>query len=169
VKTVRLSLKSAKALLHMIERGPPNMFDRATMELRAALTPRKPKPLRTERLKARVSKRAAKGYETDEIRRQVLERAGGKCESCLGFWQATMFGLELDHFFGRGKAKQSAESCWALCRKCHHYKAENRPSAARWLEDFLQHCLRYGYATEAERARARLEGICAVRKAEAGR
>jgi hypothetical protein len=80
-----------------------------------------------------------------------------------------MFGLELDHFFGRGKAKQSAENCWALCRKCHHYKTENRPSAARWLEDFLQHCLRYGYAAEAERARARLEGICAVRKAEAGR
>jgi hypothetical protein len=56
-----------------------------------------------------------------------------------------------------------------LAPECDRAKTLNLPCASEWLERFIDHCERHGYASEASRARARLEGICAVRKAEAGR
>lgn len=167
MSTVRISKKSARALsdffanTHVRDR----LLDPAIIELRAALTPRKPKPLAVASREARVSRRAAKGYETDEIRRQVLERAGGACEvpGCYIIF-STLNPGELDHFHGRGKAKQSVENCWQICRGDHRNKTNNRPSAAWWLERFIAHAERHGYRAEAERARARLEGIVTVRE-----
>jgi hypothetical protein len=78
-----------------------------------------------------------------ELRRQLWERARGKCE-CGGefFDGCELAGAEVDHFFGRAKAEESAENCWLLSPECHRQKTDNKPEAGYWLRRFMAHCNR---------------------------
>jgi len=101
--------------------------------------------------------RAVRAQETGEIYRAVRARAAGHCEFCtidLGRRDRTP---ELDHFWGRVKVAQSAESTWMLCRACHHEKTENRPTRVDWIRRFHLHVLRHGYAAEAIEAYRKLQ------------
>ena len=85
----------------------------------------------------------------------VMVRAGGRCECCWRFED-----LQLDHFFGRAKAAESVENCWALCARCHQRKTDNHPRADLWLSAFIAHCIRNNYAEAqalAETKRATLD------------
>lgn len=147
---------------------------RALDYAQAALAPRKRTPAQCRTQAVKREKKATKREQRADVRAQVMARAGGQCEGrhmtangrCL--WHCAGAPLELDHFFGRGRV-ESAETCWALCSSCHHVKTRNYPSSAYWLERFIAHAERHGYHTEAERARARLEGIVAVRAASAAK
>ena len=82
---------------------------------------------------------------TAGIRERVMERADGCCEACgMG-----AFNLALDHFLGgsgRRLVVESVEMCWALCRSCDRSKTDNSPSAKHWIQLFIEHCRRHGYA-----------------------
>lgn len=87
-----------------------------------------------------------------QIAEAVLSRADGKCEGCaslLGPYRRTP---EIDHFFGRARAKDSEDSLWLLCRQCHRSKTDNYPHAAFWLRLFLVHCEKHGYRNSYDRA-----------------
>jgi 5-methylcytosine-specific restriction endonuclease McrA len=152
----------------VMARHPPDYVahQRAALEnIRRALArlDRIPKTHRRKRLalethvpgsgwvKARVSRKPSKEEKRDEtaaIRRACLQRADGLCECGCGHplqepsesdhWEAET--PELDHFFGRGKVKQSVETCWILRADCHQEKTNNRPDAATWLRKFIAHC-----------------------------
>ena len=92
----------------------------------------------------------------------IVRRADGLCEACR-----VRPAARIDHFFSRGRA-ESLETCWHLCVECDIDKTYNRPAASHWLLSFVCHAESHGYTAAAERARARLEGIVAVREREAG-
>jgi hypothetical protein len=92
------------------------------------------------------------------IRRACAARAEGSCEAC-GVW----VGLQAeeghaDHFSGRGAGRPEAavSNVWILCPPCDVAKTESKPNAAHWLQKFIKHAEKHGYAAEAERAGARL-------------
>lgn len=148
MKTVRISLKAAKALCDEL---PP---DFAREELEAAIRRcERATKTRTALRKPKESKRKAKQTETSSIRAAVMTRAGGRCESCQAFSQQP---LTMDHFFGRAKVPQAASNCWALCWYCHRAKTDNHLGAVRWLDSFITHAARYGYSAEVTRAQAKL-------------
>lgn len=91
---------------------------------------------------------------TKKLRTAVFRRASEACEGCGR--HITEETGHLDHFFGRAKAEESLENCWALCLACDDAKTVNRPSAAHWLERFITHADRYAYEAAAERAHAKL-------------
>lgn len=97
---------------------------------------------------------------------KLQRRARGWCECGCGHPFSSGFACAtLDHFFGRARAEESEATCWLLRWECHHAKTNNDPSARVWHERWIRHCERHGYVDEAARARARLEGIIAVREA----
>lgn len=104
-----------------------------------------------------------------ELRSKVYakceHRAAGDCESCeMPF---TDFDPpEMDHFFGKRHAPENERTCWMLHRSCHRQKTANEPVAAWWLAKFAEHCDVYGYHSEAERARARLDALALSAKSE---
>jgi hypothetical protein len=160
---VSLSVKHARALWGLL----PNVADvspderMAMAALEAAL---KPRPVSSQRKKTAAKRRTRKA-ETSAIYEEVAKRAGGKCEACRGGFSAFAYSVnrpELDHFYGRGRSADVA-SCWMLCATCHHHKTNNRPDAGYWLRTFFSHCIAHGYSAEAEKARARLEGIVQLR------
>lgn len=85
------------------------------------------------------------------VYRTVMERAAGRCEA-----DGVAGPLHLDHFFGRAKAPETVENCWALCHACDGAKTLNHPDAATWLRRFIDHAVVYGYEAAAVRARNRL-------------
>lgn len=128
----------------------------------------KRKAIRPCSLKAQKSKRD----ETAEIRAAVFARAKGLCECGCGAplgLDSAPFPPSLDHFFGRGHVKQAVENCWALAFGCDRGKTANYPSARFWLEKFALHCDCHGYLAEAAKARARIDGMVAVRDSERSR
>lgn len=149
--SVKLSLRAAQALLSYrpleltTSREWGELSDAIARAERASKT-------RARLAKPKREKKATKREETVLVRVLVMARADGRCESC----GASAVPLELDHQHGRGKAPQSRFNCRALCLHCHREKTLSRPSAAHWLEDFIQHAERHGYTAEAKRARARL-------------
>lgn len=157
--SVRISAKSARYLLQMLQAGPSTPFlisdmERVADELRRALEPR-PKSSQAKRTE---KKRRAKSASTKEIRAAVMERAGDKCEACrVGF--CGMDHAELDHFWGKGKTPQTIENCWAIHHTCHRDKTNNHPSAVWWLNQFVAYSIRYGYAAEEAKAKARLDAL----------
>jgi hypothetical protein len=149
---VTLSLKHARALLSVWtdEFGDfePNQ-QAAFVALQSALAPR-PKSSAVKRTEAR---KKSKREETAAIREAVFARAGGRCE--MHDQTGLRCGLpaeEMDHFFGRGRAKQTVQNCWALCCGDHRNKTLNRPGGAYWFERFAEHARRHGYLAEAARA-----------------
>lgn len=95
--------------------------------------------------------------QTRNLRGEVFERSGFACE--CGCHRYLYDEGQLDHFWGRAKAKQSAENCWALSARCHSDKTNNFPSAADWVCRFINHCLRHDFHDEADKALARLRVI----------
>jgi len=102
--------------------------------------------------RSRKPSKEEKRDETSVIRAACYERAAGVCECGCGRpahhdaaalridWNAQ---AELDHFFGRGKVKQSVETCWILRADCHREKTNNRPDALVWLQKFIGHCQKH--------------------------
>ena len=171
---VSLSRRDAEAIASLVETRHPgwlaNQQD-AIDRLRAALLPKPKKVAATKARKAaKGAKRAAHNAETAEIRAEVVSRATGiagpMCEACACEFVGAR-GVEMDHFWGRGKTQQSAANCWLLCRSCHRNKTMNRPSASHWLHIFAQHCWRRGFEDEADKARARLASLSDVAEAAA--
>lgn len=171
---VSLSRRSAVEIrdyLHGRASIPAKSF--AIAELEHALTPRKPRPLAVASRKVKAEKKASKREQRADVRALVMARAeanGNLCECGCGRVMDGEFILRptLDHYFGRARA-ESVETCWAIAEGCHYLKSNNVPSASAWIERFITHAEKHGYTAEAERARARLEGICAIRRAEAER
>jgi hypothetical protein len=159
--TIRLTREHAE-LLWRIYYGGTHHNTYLTAELRRALAP---KPTSSARKKTAAKKRTRR-QQTSAIYEEVAKRAGGKCEACRGGFSAFAYSVnrpELDHFYGRGRSADVA-SCWMLCATCHHHKTNNRPDAGYWLRTFFSHCIAHGYSAEAEKARARLEGIVSLRE-----
>lgn len=155
--SVRISLKTARALLHDFDSMP---FLSAGMSahveaLRAAMAPRKPKAFSSgPSLKAqKAGRKKTKREGRAEVRLAVMERANGSCEYCRA--DSLLSDLELDHMFGQARS-ESLETCWALCRYCHREKTNNRPDAEFWLREFITHCGTFGYSAAAERAKRRI-------------
>jgi hypothetical protein len=92
-----------------------------------------------------------------QVRADVFERAAGKCEA--GSCDRTP--EELDHFFGRAKADETVENCWAICREHHREKTDNFPSRAYWLARFGLHSKRCGHMGALERVLQSLEFVTA--------
>lgn len=89
----------------------------------------------------------------------LIARARGVCEcGCKRQLRAR----EVDHFFGRAKAEESAETCWVLTPECHYAKTNNVPNADHWLLKFIAHCGRLDYAAAAARAQLRREWLAAM-------
>lgn len=156
MRAIKLSEKAARAIHDHLNTLPWGdlKIDRANEELRRALQPR-PK---SSQVKKREARNRAKATQTRGIYGEVEKRADGKCE--CGCTRSLAFGgSELDHFFGRAKAKQSVANCWLLAKQCALDKTRNTPSAAYWFGRFISHATRYGYHDEAERARDRLSAV----------
>lgn len=113
-----------------------------------------------------AQERAEKNAETKGIRWAVFRRSKGRCEADCGAiitWRK----MVMDHFFGKGKVRQTTGNCWALCRECDRLKTANEPSAEHWLERFIAHCQRNGLRAEEDKARARLGAAVLIARAEA--
>lgn len=157
---VSLSAKHARALLLLAESS--GTFNTEITNARDALAAAlKPRPASSAKKKTAAKKRARQ-EQTSQIHEVVMARACGRCECGCGNEEVEFDRLEMDHFFGRGRA-ESVESCWALLAGCHTRKTQNWPDSARWLKAFIAHAERHGYTAEADRARARLHGIVAMR------
>lgn len=85
------------------------------------------------------------------VRAAVFARAANRCECGCGRHISEETG-HLDHFFGRAKAQESVESCWALSVECDARKTGNAPNATYWLVSFALHALKHGFIAEANRA-----------------
>lgn len=155
---VSLSVKHARAIADAVGTlplgGMSNELARAIDALAAALKPR-PKSSQAKRTESR---RRAKLDEARRIREAVFARAGGRCEMrYVDGDRCALRPTEMDHFFGRGKTRQTVENCWALCGADHRAKTLNTPSAEFWLRSFKTHAEMHGYATEASRAEREAE------------
>ncbi len=91
------------------------------------------------------------------IRAAVFERADGACE--CGCNRPLLESGHLDHFWGRAKAKESIESCWALCLVCDDNKTNNRPTAIAWCDRFYLHAIKHGYHQQAQLAATRVSWL----------
>lgn len=162
-----LGKKTCKAILSVLEGAyEPTQF--LINEVRTAL---KTKPfVKLSRSRAKT-KKAETRSEWEQIRAKVLARAATCCEAC-GLCSA-LTPLECDHMFGGANRRtlQSVFTVWALCRNCHRSKTDNKPTAASWLGQFIEHCthLAYGvsefediprgYLAAIDIARAKLESL----------
>jgi hypothetical protein len=159
-----LSRRTLKGLLEYLN-GQPDDADvlHWTAELEAALKPRYSK-----RKPPRAKRPGGKRANTSAVYAAVAERAGEVCECGCGRpleWLAWGPGKpEMDHQFGRARA-ESVEECWMLRHDCHEAKRDNR----EWLEKFIDHARRYGYAHASASALARLEGMVSIRESEQSR
>lgn len=159
MRSVRISLKTARVLLSAVDlRGLGATTVDLAMAAEALRKAIEPKRSVVANRKRRTAKKSTKREETAAIREAVMRRANGRCEVCCAL-DLRLAPLQLDHFFGRVRVKQSVKNCWALCGPCHRMKTENDPSAADWLKWFIVHATRYGHHDEARLAQNRLEAI----------
>ena len=166
MSTVRLSRKNAQAVAAHLQKQPalyPALAG-ALRQLQDGLAPRRAKPIAIAARKAKAERVRAHQDETSAIYREVEKRADGKCEACgLPFSPADP--PELDHQPGRHRAPQTVQNCWLIhARTCHRVKTNPAGGARIHLERFITHAEKHGFHAEAERARARLEGIVSMRE-----
>lgn len=76
------------------------------------------------------------------IRAAVFARARWECECGCGKSINEHYD-NLDHVFGRAKAEETMETCWALSLDCDYAKTNNRPDAATWLHKFIVHASKH--------------------------
>lgn len=168
MRSIRISEKTAKELLAYFDDEQVTVSAQTVRELRSAI---RPKPSSTSYAKQKRKKKASRRDEAAAIRAQVMARAGGRCEcgcehNVYGEDESFLFVATMDHFWGRGKTKQTVENCWCLAIRCHDQKTMNFPNAATWLCKFITHAQKHGYTSEASRARARLEALELISQAE---
>ncbi len=153
--SVRISRKTATHLLELMVAAYPQARLWAVDDLRAALrvSPKKAAAKKAKRTKVGKTK-AEKRDETAAIREAVMARAGGRCECGCGrhFEGAWAQRAELDHFWGRGKAPQSADNCWALSVVCHSAKTNGVPNRGFWLQLYRAHANDHQLDAEAAKA-----------------
>ncbi len=160
---VSISRKTAEALLSLAadhENCPTSgasLSIASLEEMRRALAPKKVKPWATSK-KIKAAKKKTKRANSAGIRAVAAMRSGGRCENCQSEFSDFNPG-EWDHFFGRGKAGESPETTWVLCRTCHRSKTNNFPSAAAWLRSFMIHADRLGHADAYAKTKSRLQFI----------
>lgn len=170
MRSVRISWKDARAIVSDLEawnvhgRGLSRGAHVALDNLRSSLAPKK--FVKASRAR-KAAKKKTKKEETAEIRAAVMKRADGMCECGCGCpLSGTAFNgiAELDHFFPKGRTKQSIRTCWALRRACHQAKTLNHPSPDSWLARFIRHCERNGYPVEGSIALRRLDALALSRQ-----
>ncbi len=84
-----------------------------------------------------------------KIRASVFARAKGICECGCG--RPLGESGHLDHFFGRAKASESIETCWAIRLDCDERKTRNEPTGIYWCRRFYAHARKHGYRDQMER------------------
>lgn len=171
VMSARVSISQKSALL-AFEYLPPEStlipshpLRKAIQELRAALAPKSKTSAKRKTEKRNRSKRK----ETSAIYEQVAKRAGGKCECGCEGEAAPSFAtaqIQMDHFWGRGKTRQTVENCWMLSAFHHDLKSRNVPDAEAWLEAFRNHCRKHGYLAEAGKVTTRIVSRDFIARAE---
>jgi hypothetical protein len=82
---------------------------------------------------------------------EVDARSGGGCEHAFAGVYCMNEATEHDHFWGRGKAEESVETVWHLCKFHHDNKTANDPDRAHWIERFKRHCYVHGYGEQMAR------------------
>lgn len=133
----------------------------------------KPKRAVRAHRKEKAAKRATTREETSAIREAVMRRADNRCECGCGYlfrgsnWESYANEAELDHFFPKGRTKQTVKACWALTRACHRLKTDNKPDRETWLRKFIAHADRHGFARESAAAGLQLEALELVDQAAA--
>lgn len=156
MREIRDALRDAATVARSHTDGwDPTRYDRLAEVVDRALKPGlKAKAFRSARAAEKKSRAQLKREETSNIYKLVAIRAHDNCECGCG--RTLVLGSELDHFFGRGKAKQSVANCWFLHPDCHREKTDNMPSAGFWLRAFIAHASRQGYLAERWKAESRL-------------
>lgn len=159
MRSVRISLKTARALLEMLGEHPWSDNQQAVLrageELRAAMAPKRSKAVSgPTRRQARETKRLTKKEETAAIRAEVLRRAEGICELC-----ESAGADDLHHAFGRVRQRQSVSNTLAVCRPCHRALTNNVGGAAHWLDLQAMRFRNLGYAETARLLDARCQFV----------
>lgn len=142
-----------------------NMIDRAATGYKPGRNPARGNAHWTKRIGMRRNLKGQnlpRSESTAAIRSQVMVRAAGRCECGCG--RALDETAQMDHAFGRAKAPQSIENCWALTLRCHADKTSNRPSAHHWLEKFIRHAR--GLGPDYDGVAVRAENKIAVLRAK---
>lgn len=158
---ISISLKSATLVAESYSYSTTSTpLGRAFVELRQSIeSAAKPKRSVVARKKVTAKRRREKSKDTKSIRSEVMARADGVCECGCGMGFDFKSPAQLDHQFGRVRAKQSVANCWALRADCHLAKTRNRPSAEWWLQKFAKHAEKHGYHEEFRTAARRLRSL----------
>jgi hypothetical protein len=117
----------------------------AARRSRSARTSTKRKPGR----EAREVKRKSKAERRREVYAAVDKRSCGRCEVVGPVVACANDAEEHDHFWGRGKAPETVENVWHVCKFHHDNKSAWDPSRAIWIERFRRHCEIHRYRAEA--------------------
>lgn len=129
MRSVRISLKTARAILSHLESCASPGFFQFEKDIRAAMQPKK---FVVAARKPRAEKKRTKAAETSDIRAEVFARADGVCELCCS---ATA--TDLQHCMGRIKRPQAVSNCLALCRPCHLEATRKSPQTVEFQGDVL--------------------------------
>jgi hypothetical protein len=116
---------------------------RARLAARTARS-RRTAPRKAPGREAKEAKRKTKAERRREVYAAVDARAEGGCEVVTAGPRDDT-GREHDHFWGRGKAPETAETVWLMCPDCHRKKTLNKPDRATWIRAFKHHALKHGY------------------------
>jgi 5-methylcytosine-specific restriction endonuclease McrA len=155
---VSISLKSAQSLLLLARHN--GAYGREWAELRSAIDRcTRVRPGLKKAKATREKKKREKAKDTKSIVAECAVRSPDVCECGCGVVFTPAAHAQLDHFFGRVRAKQSAQNCWRLRPECHRAKTNNQPSAAYWLQKFVKHAEKHGYGEEFRMAARRLRSI----------
>lgn len=79
------------------------------------------------------------------VYREVDARSQGRCEETNGVTECCNDATEHDHFWGRGKEKETTETVWHLCKFHHDSKTAWDPGRAEWIRRFKLHAARHRY------------------------
>jgi hypothetical protein len=156
MRTIRIPEDVARLAMRACESKFGSQYHAAAAKLEKALAPKRSV---VAHRKEKAKKTRAKRSETRSIRALVVERAGTTCECGCGMGFTMTTPGELDHQFGRVRAKQSVENTWLLRHDCHAARTRNSPSAAWWLQKLLKHAEKYGYHEEFRMAARRLRSL----------
>lgn len=161
---ISISLKSAKLCRDILV--PDRITNAAIREIESAISRAERVRPGIKKAKAiKAKKTRAKRKDTRFIRGEVMERSNGICECGCGIGFDFKAPAQLDHQFGRVRAKQSEANTWMLRRDCHEAKTFNRPSPEWWLMKFVTHAEKHGFDDEAARAQKRLDALVLMSEA----
>jgi hypothetical protein len=117
---------------------------RAAKRRKGEREPRSTGPTKADRKAAEV--KAAR--EHAKVYAAVNARSGGMCEFASEALICCGDATEHDHFWGRGKVKETPENVWHLCKSHHDRKTAWEPDRRRWVVWFRNHCYRNDFREE---------------------